>query len=149
MGRSLEPVVRVLSDTAPPMSKEHLEAIHRGLEAFNRRDVDAYLALMHDDVEAVSRLAIVEGGFHGHDGIRSWLENIFTVWPDVTAEIGEAEDFGDVTLICLHLRGSGSGSDLPLEWTVWQAARWRDGKVCWWASFNTRAEALKAADLPR
>jgi hypothetical protein len=99
---------------------------------------------MEDDVEAVSRLAGMEGGFHGHDGIRRWMESIFNVWPDVIAEIGEAQDVGEVTLISLRLRGRGAGSDIPLEWTVWQVARWRAGKVYWWASFDTRAEALKA-----
>jgi ketosteroid isomerase-like protein len=126
------------------MSQELVDATHRGLDAFNRRDIDAYLALMEDDVEAVSRLATMEGSFCGHDGIRRWMHSIFNVWPDATAKIREAEDLGDTTLFCLDLHGHGAGSEIPLEWTVWQAARWRGGKVYWWASFNTRAEALEA-----
>jgi hypothetical protein len=43
------------------MSQDLLDATYRGLDAFNRRDIDAYLALMEEDVEAVSRLAIMEG----------------------------------------------------------------------------------------
>jgi ketosteroid isomerase-like protein len=126
------------------MSQELVDATYRGLDAFNRRDIDAYLALMEEDVEAVSRLVSVEGSFCGHDGIRRWMQSIFNVWPDVSAEIGVAEDLGETTLIRLDLRGRGAGSEIPLEWTVWQAAKWRAGKVHWWASFNTRAEALKA-----
>jgi hypothetical protein len=58
--------------------------------------------------------------------------------------IRDAEELGDTTLFRLDIRGQGAGSEIPLEWTVWQAAKWRGGKVYWWASFNTRAEALKA-----
>jgi ketosteroid isomerase-like protein len=131
------------------MSQEHLDATHLALEAFNRRDIDGYLAHMEEDVEAASRLVSVEGAFRGHDGIRRWMESIFNVWPDVRAEIGEAEDLGDATLIELKLRGQGVGSEVPLEWIVWQAARWREGKVFWWASFTTRRDALRALDAAR
>ena len=52
------------------MSQENVELARRSIDAINRRDLDAYLALVDDDVEAVSRLAPIEGGHHGHDGIR-------------------------------------------------------------------------------
>jgi hypothetical protein len=32
------------------MSQEHVELIHRALDAFNRRDLDAVLAMVHGDV---------------------------------------------------------------------------------------------------
>jgi hypothetical protein len=129
------------------MSQENVSKIFRGLDAFNRRDMDGYLALMEEEVETDLRVASVEGGFHGHDGIRRWWESIFNVWPDVAAEISEAQDFGDVTLFSLRLHGHAAGSDLPLDWRTWQIARWRLGKVSWWASFNTRGEALKAVGI--
>ena len=126
------------------MSQENIDATYRGLEAFNERDYDGYVALMTEDVEADSRLATMEGAFHGHDGIRRWLDSIFNTWPDVIASIGEAQDLGDVRLYSLTMRGRGAGSDVPLESKIWQVARWRGDKVCWWASFNTRDEARAA-----
>ena len=42
------------------MSQENVELTYRAIDAFNRRDLDAYLALMDDDVEAVSRLGAIE-----------------------------------------------------------------------------------------
>ena len=44
------------------MSQENVELIHRSVDAFNRRDLDAYLALMDEDVEAIPRVAAMEGG---------------------------------------------------------------------------------------
>jgi hypothetical protein len=39
------------------MSQENVELASRALDAVNRRDLDAFLALMHDDVEVVTRIA--------------------------------------------------------------------------------------------
>jgi ketosteroid isomerase-like protein len=38
------------------MSQENVELTYRAFDAFNRRDFDAFLALMDDDVEVFSRL---------------------------------------------------------------------------------------------
>jgi hypothetical protein len=44
--------------------------LSRVYDAVNRRDLRAFLALMDADVEAFPRIIAIEGGFHGHDGIR-------------------------------------------------------------------------------
>ena len=63
------------------MSQENVDLTYRAYDAFNRRDLDAYLALMDDDVEIIPRADLMEGTFHGHDGIRRWWENLFGVFP--------------------------------------------------------------------
>jgi ketosteroid isomerase-like protein len=54
------------------MSHENVELARRAYDALNRRDLDAFLALMDADVEAFPRVVAIEGGFHGHEGIRRW-----------------------------------------------------------------------------
>ena len=129
------------------MSQENVELAYRAAEAFNRRDLDAVLALMDDDVEAIPRGARMEGSYHGHDGIRRLWENVFAVWPDFTVQAVEVRDLGDLTVTALRTRGHGAGSDVPLDESVWQATRWRHGKCVWWRTFDTRVEALEAAGL--
>ena len=129
------------------MSQENVELAYRAAEAFNRRDLDAVLALMDDDVEAIPRGARMEGSYHGHDGIRRLWENVFAVWPDFIVQAVEVRDLGDLTVTALRTRGHGAGSDVPLDESVWQATRWRHGKCVWWRTFDTRAEALEAAGL--
>jgi ketosteroid isomerase-like protein len=63
------------------MSQENVELMYRAFDAFNRRGLDAFVALMDDDVEALPRQAPMEGGFHGHDGIRRWWKNLLDVFP--------------------------------------------------------------------
>ena len=76
------------------MSQENVERVHRGLEAFNRRDLDAFIALSDPDVEFFSRFAELEGGgpYRGHDGMRSWWQNLFGVWLNVSAEIEDVRE---------------------------------------------------------
>jgi ketosteroid isomerase-like protein len=127
------------------MSQENVELTYRAADAFNRRDLDAHLALTDDDVEAIPRASRMEGSYHGHDGIRRWWKDLLDAFPDFTVEVVEVRDLGDVTVAALRFRAHGAGSDLPVEETVWQAIRWRRGKAVSWSTFDTPAEALEAA----
>ena len=129
------------------MSEENVRLAHRAMEAVNQRDLDALLALMDEKVEAVSRIVAMEGGLHGHDGVRRWWDNWFEAFPDYKIEIVEIRDLGDVTVATLSAIGHGAGSDLPFEDKIWHASRWRDGKCVWWQVFYTEADALEAARL--
>jgi ketosteroid isomerase-like protein len=129
------------------MSQENMELAHQAADAFNRRDLDGYLALMDDDVEVIALEIEMEGGYHGHAGIRRWWESLFDVFPDYAAEVGEVRDLGDVTLAPVRLHGHAARSDTPTDMPVWLAAEWRDGKVVWWGAYPTEAEALEAAGL--
>jgi len=54
---------------------------------------------MDDDVEAVSLLVAMEGGYHGHAGIRRWWQDLLDVFPDYTAQLAdEVHELGDLTL---------------------------------------------------
>src|SRR6266550_3445433 len=129
------------------MSQENVELVHQVFEAFNRRDLDAVLALMDDDVEGFPRIAAIEGAYHGHEGMRRWWRNLLDAFPDFTVEVGEVRELGDLTVAAVRLRGQGAGSDTPTEQSIWNVARWRRGKCIWWRAFDTRDEALEAIGL--
>jgi ketosteroid isomerase-like protein len=129
------------------MSQETVELASQAFDAVNRRDLDAFLALIDDDVEIVTRIAVMEGGLHGHDGMRRWWENMFTAFPDYYFEVVDVRDLGDVTLASLRALGHGAGSDVPFEDLLWHASQWRRGKCIWWRAFETEAQALEAAGL--
>ena len=141
------------------MSQENVELAHRVVDAFNRRDLDAFLAIADPDVEIYSRVLELEGGgpYRGHDGVRSWSENVA---PALRSEIEEVRDAGDTTITRIRLRldverrldhldrrGHGVGSDALLEETHWIVTRWRNGKAIWMRIVGSEAEALEAAGL--
>ena len=131
------------------MSQENVELAYRVADAFNRRDLDAFLALCDPEEEYFSQLVELEGGgpYRGHDGIRSWWKSLFACSPDFRTEIEEVRDLGDVTVTRLHAHGHGRQSDVPLEQTQWNVTEWRDGKAVRGRVFLSEAEALKAAGL--
>jgi hypothetical protein len=126
------------------MSRENVELVLRAYDAFNRRDWDAFVALMDDEVEIVTRIAAIEGARRGHDGMRSWWDTMLAAFPDYGIEVVDARDLGDVTLASLRAVGHGAGSAVPFEDLLWHTGRWRRGKCVWWAAFPTEADALEA-----
>jgi ketosteroid isomerase-like protein len=130
------------------MSEENVQLHRQGLDAFNRRDLDAFVALADPAVELIPFNLEMEGGvYRGHEGVRSFFADYLAVFPDFTAEADEVRDLGDLTLARGRLLGHGSKSDASFEQRIWQVCRWRDYKCIWWRSFRNEKEALEAAGL--
>jgi hypothetical protein len=93
------------------MSQENVELHYRCLDAFNRRDLDAFLTLMDDDVEAVPRAGAMEGesSYRRHEGVRRWWKTGHDVFPDWNIEVLAVRDIGDLTVADLFVRGHGGG----------------------------------------
>jgi hypothetical protein len=131
------------------MSQENVEMTYEAIDAFNRRDLDAFLAVMDRDVEFTPYERAIEGlgPYRGHDGIRTWWAESFEVLPDLRAEIYEVGDLGDRTFVRGRLSEQGAGSGAPIERTMWLAIGWHDKKEVWWHAFQSEAEVLEAVDL--
>ena len=129
------------------MSQENVELGYRASEAFNRRDLGTYLALHDDDVRTFPLAGDMEGGHRGHDGLRRWWTDLLDAFPDLTIEVVEVRDHGDMTLAAVILHGHGAGGAAPVDMRVWRVARWRRQKCVWWGSFRSESEALEAVGL--
>ncbi len=126
-----------------------MELAYRAADAFNRRDIDAVVALCDPDIEFTTRATELEGGgsYRGHNGVRSWCTDILEVFPDFGIEIQEVRDLGSVTVARQRLRGRGTGSDALTQDTAWTATEWRHGRGVWAQVYGSEAEALEAAGL--
>jgi hypothetical protein len=130
------------------MSQENVERYRQGIDAFNRRDLDAFLAMADPLVVGVSRvLAIERGTYEGHDGTRDWWNGLLGVFPDFRIEIVGVRDTGNLTVAELRNQARGDGSAAPLDEEVWQVSEWRGGLVVRWEMYADRGEALEAAGL--
>ena len=91
------------------MSQENVERLHRGYDDFNRRDLDAFLALMDPEVELTTRFMEVEGTpyYRGHDGVREWWRTLLGVFPDFSIETIDVRDLGDSLIVAVRVRGHG------------------------------------------
>lgn len=111
--------------------------------AFNRRDLGAVLALMHEDVRIEPRIGSLEGDFVGHEGVRRWWAQLLTAFPDYLVSIEEIQDFDELTLGRLQGRAHGAASTTPVVETWWQAITWRGAKCSRWRNFATESEAFE------
>jgi ketosteroid isomerase-like protein len=134
------------------MSEANVEAFRRGLEAGNRRDIDAVLEELDPAVEWRPAVATGLGGesavLRGRDEVRKWFLDLFEAFDDLRFEIAESRDLGDELIAFgrVHAHGSQSGVEIdsPLAWLV----RARNGKAVWVRSYFDPREALEAAGLP-
>jgi ketosteroid isomerase-like protein len=131
------------------MSEENVELYRRGIEAFNRRDLEAFLALADPDVVGISRAVVPlgSGSYRGHDGTREWWRDLLGVFPEFRIEVVWVRDAGDLTVSELRNSAHGEGGAAPLEEFVWQVSEWRDGRVVRWEMYGSEQDALEAAGL--
>ena len=130
-----------------PMAQENVKLHYQVYEAVNRRDLAALLALLDADVEYVSGLVAIEGGYHGHDGIRRWWENLLDTFPDFTIDVIDIRSLRDLTIATLRNSAHSGGSDKPVEQRQWAVAQWRNNKMIWGGGYPTEAEALESVGL--
>src|SRR3954466_14039290 len=107
------------------MSRENVDLARRMYENFNRRDLDALLALMHDEVEIAPRLGALEGEYRGHAGVRRWWSDLLDFSPAAAAQIERVQDLGDMTLGQIRGRAHGAASATPVVEIWWQSKLWR------------------------
>src|SRR5215217_4787882 len=126
------------------MSRKSVEL--RGLAeaayaALNADDLDSFLALTTDDIEFTSLIAEAEGtSFRGPDGVRAWWKTVRASVQDGRSELLDIQVADDRAVIHVHVAGKMGG--VPVELTMWQAAKTREAKVSWWALYRTKREAL-------
>jgi hypothetical protein len=65
------------------MSKEEVEKVRRGIEAFSRRDFDATAGMWHPEVEICEEPEIPGGRvWRGVKGARAYWQESFTRWEE-------------------------------------------------------------------
>jgi ketosteroid isomerase-like protein len=127
------------------MSEQNVDVVRATFDAFQRRDLQAFLNRMDPEVEYRSLVLEVEGAYHGHDGIRSWWESVLSVFPEWSPQVEEARELGNRVVSRVRAEGHGTGSGIALERDIWHVAEVRDGRLSWSAFFRTEEEALDAA----
>ena len=129
------------------MSEEKMIAVLRRLhEAFNRRDFETVVQLVHPDFELVR--AGGQSSIKGVAALREWME------PDAIEEQHfEPLDFsvkGDKVLVRVHVTGRGAGSGIEFDVVTYAVYTLDDhGLVKEAQAFlpHEEAEALEAAGL--
>ena len=131
---------------------ERLEAMQRGTEAFNRRDVEAALEELDAGIEWKDAFQVLLGGeattYHGHDGIRDLIREQDELFVEFDAEYSDIRDRGDKMVAIGVLRTRGRASGAATESPVATVVEFKGKKAIRVRTYLDPAEALEAAGLP-
>jgi ketosteroid isomerase-like protein len=126
------------------VSEENVESHRRLIEAYNARDTKTVIALCDPQIEVHSVFAAPGGAdYHGHDGVRKWLQDLEETWGDEFRVQPEAFfDLGENALMfsVLHGRGQQTGVDVSMQNA--QVVRLRDGLIVYVKVYIHREDAL-------
>ena len=129
------------------MSQADIELVRDSHAAFRRRDLETFVEHMDPEIEFSSLILEVEGTYRGHDGIRSWWNDILAVFPDWQPQVEDAREVGDRVLLRVRAEGAGTGSGIDVDRVIWQVVDVRDGLLTSWKFFRTEQEAAAAAAM--
>jgi ketosteroid isomerase-like protein len=133
------------------MSRENVEAFERAIEAYNRRDIDAFLEPIDPEVELQGALqALLESEakvYRGYEGVRQWVRDIDEALANIRLELPEIHDLGDRLVAIGRLSARGQASGAETESPFGCVLEWKNGKATRVVSFLDRKEALEAAGL--
>jgi uncharacterized protein len=131
------------------MSQENIEIARRGYEAYNREGPYAILDYLDPEIEWGTPEQGPEGTYHGHDGVKRFLDEFFEVFDEAEIDPEEFIDAGERLLVPFRFRATTRAGAMEIEehWVhVWTFRDGRDRAVRL-EQYTDRAKALEAAGL--
>ena len=126
------------------MSKQNVELVHRVIEAFNRRDVEAAAALVPNARIVPLRAALEGVAYTGPNAFREFWADATDAWSQLSIEVERVTDLEERVLVIGRLRatarGSGAGVETPVGWVV----TFHSDSVTEFRTYPSREAALEA-----
>ena len=129
------------------MPEQHIELVRKGIEAFNRGDWDATLALCAEDIVWIPLIQAVDGqrALIGREDVRAaWVAQRETLGGEAFGvEPKEIRDLGAGSILA-HMRvtGQGTTSGVPIDLDYVQLWTIRNGLVARVDKYDSVADAL-------
>jgi ketosteroid isomerase-like protein len=129
------------------MSKENVEAIHRGVDAMNRGELDPILDLIDDGVLWEPLRASFEGSYRGHAGMRRYWADTAESFEFFEVRFAELRDLGDRVLAIGTVRARGRDSGAEIEIATAAIFTFREARLVHYKDYGDRRTAFEAAGL--
>ena len=130
------------------MSEENVEVVRRGIEAWNRRDLTAALALWSTDAEIDWSRATgpFKGVYRRHHGLETFWNEFWSTFEAVELELGDFRQTGPHVLASntAHMRGRDGIEVVARSTFVYTVENGLHTRL---RMFQDRAEALEAVGL--
>ena len=129
------------------MSEENVELVRDAYEAWNRDDLDWFIARIAPDYEMwpIPDFLDLEEVYRGPEGWRDFWTTWRDAWEDIALRVERIEDVGEGVLGMVTFDGKGRGSGVEVSLNVGHIFKLRDGMFVRFDAFPSWDEALKAA----
>ncbi len=133
---------------AASRQEENAELVHRGVDAYNRGDIETVLHLLDADIEVHTAPGLINAGtYRGHDGFLQWATQWVEAWEEFRIEVESIEPVGDDLVVAgIRQLGRGAGSGVEVEMRLAQLYEVHDGKATRFHLYPDRKAALDAAE---
>jgi ketosteroid isomerase-like protein len=131
------------------VSQANVEIVKRMTDAFNRRDVDAWMECATPDCELLPAMprAVERAGYRGRTGVEAYVGEITETWEEYRLVPDEFRDLGERVLMLGRIEVCGKGSGTPVDAPFGAISEFRDGKVLRLRGYLDHSGALRAAGL--
>lgn len=131
------------------MTEQKLEAVRRGLDAFNAGDAETFAQLATEDFVWAPALPTTVGGgeYVGRAGIDRYFSEVAETWRPLRVECDELRTDGDVVVMLGRAVGRGGGSGAGVEMPLGFVAAFEGGRISKVTAFLSHADALACAGL--
>jgi ketosteroid isomerase-like protein len=134
------------------MSEEHVEAVRRSLDAWNRDDFETYSAMAHPEIEWTSEVAERMAGegtvYEGIEGLRRHWDEWREIWT-VKVHVTELVDLGETVVAVAQTLARGHGMGGEMEQPIGYVFEFEDGMARRVRSYIDPERALEAAGVRR
>ena len=115
-------------------------------DAWNRRDVERIVELVHPDCVARPILGANLGAnvYPGRDGARRWFQDLHQEWETFETEVTGIEERGERALCTFHVHARGRASGVVIDGDLYHLIEFRGGLIIRLDAFRERDDAVEA-----
>ena len=113
------------------MTQENVEASRRMWDRFLAGDVQGALAFLDADIEVHDLPQVPDARVHvGHAGWLAQIERFNEAFTNLTYELLESIDCGQVVVSVVRASGTATSSGIPVDGGYYQVETWRTDGSC-------------------
>ena len=127
--------------------REIYELLNTRFAALKAGDLDDLVAFFDPEVVIETPDSPEPETYRGHDGVRSWFNDVFGPWAAYHVEAEDIMESGQWTVALLHISLRGEASGVELELPIAAYHQFRGGKIVRDRIYLDRAEGLEAFAL--
>ena len=86
------------------MSEENVQIVRAWIDAFNRGGIEEIMRYLDPEIEWTTAITYLKAGtYHGHEGVRKWMQGAFADWESLRVEPESFIDAAEQVVIPLRI----------------------------------------------